>query len=142
MDWNQEFKGISIRYQKQLVQIKTDECLMKFLAGKGNGSLELAEHILKTYRMKLGKNLNISKESLSIEILIHAYLDFYSRGIKKMSVMISPKVLEKLIVCMEKLEGHTEIIDSGAKKVDSNRVVFDSLVPFADVIYLMLGTLA
>lgn len=142
MDWNSNFHGISIRYKKQLVQIKTDKYLLDFLGEKGNGSLKLSEYILEQYKSTFGYTLEISKESLSIEILVHAYLDVLSKGIEMMSKVVSPEVLNDLILFMKKIEEHTEIIDSGEKQVDTNRHIFDSLVPFKAGIYLVLGRLA
>lgn len=141
-DWNNEFNGISIRYRKQMVQIKTDKFLLDFLSKKGNGSLELSEYILKTYKSIFECELAIAKESLSIEILVHAYLDVLSKGIEMMSSSLSPEVSGELIEFLQKIEGHTEIIDSGEEAVDSNRHIFDSLAPFKNTIYLILGKYA
>lgn len=141
-DWNSEFHGILIKYHKQLVQIKSEKPLLDFLAKDGNGSLELADYILKKYRSIFECELDISRESLSIEILIHAYLGELSKGIESVSSSISPKVFKALIQCMQKIEGHTDIIDSGERQVDSNRHVFDWMVPFRKEIYLALGKLA
>lgn len=141
-DWNNEFNGISIRYRKQMVQIKTDKFLLDFLSKKGNGSLELSEYILKAYKSIFECELAIAKESLSIEILVHAYLDVLSKGIEMMSSSLSPEVSGELIEFLQKIEGHTEIIDSGEEAVDSNRHIFDSLVPFKNTIYMILGKYA
>lgn len=141
-DWKKDFNGVSIKYNKKLVQIKTDKCLLGYLEKKGNGSLDLADYILKTYQSVWGCVLDISRESLSIEILIHAYLDVFSDKIETISKAVSPKELEDLIAYMEKIKGHTNVIDSGEKSVDSNRFIFDALVPFKDLIYFMLGRYA
>lgn len=141
-DWNNEFHGISIKYNKQLVQIKTEHYLLDFLGGKGNGALELSAYILKQYELVHGCALQISKDSLSVEILIHAYLDVFSRKIEMISHAVSPEVSNDLISFMKKIEGHTEIIDSGETQVDSNRHIFDSLAQYSRLIYLVLGDYA
>lgn len=141
-DWNSEFNGILIKYNKQLVQIKTDENLLDFLEKKGNGSLELAEYILQKYHSIFNCKLDISKESLSVEILVHAYLDVLFKKMEKAGNAISPDVLKSLISFMKKMQGHTDIIDSGERSVDPNRHIFDSLAPFSGAIYFMLGKYA
>ena len=79
-DWEVKFNGISIHYMERMVQIKTDSPLRGYLAKPGNGSLELAEHIKGRYHEIFAKELNITKESLSVEILVHVYLDEFSHA--------------------------------------------------------------
>lgn len=137
--WETDFHNVGIRYSEHLVQIRTDAKLMKYLAEPGNGSLELADYIRDRYQIIFNEKLQISRESLSVEILIHAYLDVFSRGTEKLSVILPGEIKAKLVKCMQSIEGHTQIIDSGELAVDSNRHIFDSLVPYRQALYLMLG---
>jgi hypothetical protein len=138
-DWDKGFHGITVKYGDSIVHITVDSALMTYLDNPGNGSIELSKHILTTYRQRFGSALNISEESMSVEILIHAYLDVFSKGVEKLSAMISKEILKALIDLMRKIEGHTEVIDSGEASVDGNRHVFDSLVPYRKILYLVLG---
>ena len=132
------YHGISIQYDDRIVRVRTDRYLFDFLSRPGNDSLELADYIHKTYKEKWNKELKISRESLSVEILIHAYMDTVFR---RMDVIVDKiggpgRQLKKTL---EFLEDSTEIIDCGEREVDSNRVVFDNLVPFRKILYKILG---
>ena len=132
------YHGISIQYDDRIVRVRTDRHLFDYLGQPGNDSLELADHIHKTYRDKWDKDLKISRESLSVEILIHAYMDTVFRRIDLIVDRIGGpgRQLKKML---ELLENSTEIIDCGEREVDSNRVVFDNLVPFRKILYMILG---
>ena len=138
-NWEIDFHNVGIRYKEHLVQIRTDTKLMKYLAEPGNGSLELADYIRDRYQIIFDEKLQISRESLSVEILIHAYLDVFLRGTEKLGAILPDELRTNLVKCMQSLEGHTQIIDSGELAVDSNRHIFDLLVPYRQAIYLMLG---
>lgn len=142
MKWNTEYNGISISYEAHFVHIKTDAHLLRFLGGPGNDSISLARHIRDTYQKMFGTELQISEKSLSVEILVHAYLDVLLRAVSELGKNLSPKVLKDLVACMKRLQGHTQIIDCGEKEVDSNRYVFDSIAPYRHFIYAVLGKLA
>lgn len=136
--WEKSFHGISICYKEQIVQIKTDKALLDYLSGPENGSIELAEQILARYKELFQKELKVSEESMSVEILIHAYMDVFARNVEKLVKMLPEAIGKGLIMCLKKMEASTEIIDSGEKEVDSNRFVFDGLVPYRKVLYAIL----
>lgn len=141
-EWNTKFHNVSVKYEKHIIRIETNPELMKFLGEAGNGSLKLAEHIKKTYKSMFGEELKISQESLSVEILIHAYLDTFCKMSLEMGDGIEKEILKKILKFADKIEQHTKIIDCGEKEVDSNRVIFDSLVPCRGLIYGILGKAA
>ena len=132
------YHGISIQYDDRIVRVRTDRYLLDYLSRPGNDSLELADHIHKSYREKWDKDLKISRESLSVEILIHAYMDTVFHRIDLIVDKIGGpgRQLKKML---DFLENSTEIIDCGEREVDSNRVVFDNLVPFRKILYMILG---
>ena len=138
-EWKTDFQKISICYTDHWAKIKTDSHLFEYLNQEGNGSLAIGEHILKTYKQIMGKELKISRESLSVEILVHAYLDVIARDIETIAKLLPPKVETMLKELMQSIEGHTEIIDCGELEVDTNRHIFDSLVPYNKFLYLLLG---
>ena len=138
-EWKNDFQNISICYTEHWARIKTDRHLLDYLSQAGNGSLALGEHIRKTYKQLLGKELKISKESLSVEILVHTYLEVFARDVEKISGILPDKIGQMLKDLMKSIEGHTEIIDCGELEVDTNRHIFDSLVPYSKAIYLFLG---
>ena len=138
-EWNKEFHSVSVRFKEHLIQVKTDQVLMDFLAEEGRGAVELAAWIRSQYEMQLRMSLDISEDSLSIEILIHAYMDRFSRHVEKFTEIFGKTLGNPLAALCRKVEYHTEIIDCGEKSVDSNRWVFDALVPFHGILYGMLG---
>ena len=132
------FHGISIQYNNRIVRINTDRNLLDFLDQKGNGSLELADHIHCFYQDKWGKPLEISRESLAVEILIHVYCDLVFDRIDRIVEKIGkPGRLQKDKLAF--LKRATEVIDCGERAVDSNRIVFDQLAPFRQLLFLILG---
>lgn len=138
-DWNTEFHGVSVRCTECLVQIKTDQVLMDFLGEAGNGSVELAKWVRKEYKKVIGRELEITVESLSVEILIHAYLDLLTRSVEKFPAIFGAAISKALVSACREMEKRTEIIDCGERAIDPNRHVFDSLVPFRGALYMLLG---
>lgn len=137
--WNMDFHEISINYTEKLIQIKEDDKLERYLNQDGNGSLELAEYVKKTYQKVFGKKLQITKESLSVEILIHTYINVFSKNLEEIVKLLPDHQEEKLIACLKKIEDRAGVIDCGEKSIDSNRVIFDSLAPFRGMLYMLLG---
>lgn len=137
-NWNHDFKQIAICYNDCMIQIKTDQPLLSFLEEKGNGSIALSKHIHEQYKTMFQKPLDISQDSLAIEILIHVYMEQLTKTKTTIAKILPKKIASSFIKCMEKLHQHTQIIDCGEKEVDSNRIVFDTLAPYHKIIYGIL----
>lgn len=138
-EWNDEYMNILLCYTDRLVQIKCDDELMKYLALPGNGAVALSKYIKEHYKEYMNKSLDISVDSLAIEILAHAYINKFAETIEKVNNRVTKKDKNEIIQVMEKIKGHTKIIDCGEKAIDSNRFVWDMLKPLSQVIYIMLG---
>ncbi|MBS5932235.1 MAG: hypothetical protein KIC94_05095 [Clostridiales bacterium] len=138
-EWNDEYINILLCYSDRLVQIKCDYELMKYLALPGNGAVELSKYIKENYKKYRNKNLDISIDSLAIEILAHAYIDKFAETIEKINNRLTKNDKNEIIKVMEKIKNRTEIIDCGEKAIDSNRIVWDMLKPVSQVIYTLLG---
>ena len=133
------FENITIKYRPGMVQITCDDALKDYLDEEGNGALELSGYILEEYEKCQGKPLKITQDSLAIEILAHTYVDSFSLAISR-AKRILPDVLEPPVEkLMENIRSHTGIIDCGEKEVDSNRWIWDMLVPYKGLIYGVLG---
>ena len=133
------FENITIKYSPGMVQITCDDELKDYLDEKGNGALELSGYILEEYEKCQGKPLNITQDSLAIEILAHTYIDSFSRAISKAKTIL-PDVLEPSVEkLMENIRRHTGIIDCGEKQTDNNRWIWDMLTPYKGLIYGILG---
>lgn len=138
--WDTKFHNISIRYIDHLVQIKTDNCLRKYLRSTpSRRALELSKHIRKEYQNVMGKELKITQDSLAIEILLHVYIDDVAHLIEMLDKIFPAHIKKQLQSCAEKLKGHTEVIDSGETAIDPNRKVFDGLVPYKAFLYKVWG---
>ena len=68
-----KYQGITVKFEPQWVRVVTDDALTGYLEQKSRRDAErLAEWILKQYQMLLGYPLKIDRDSLAVEILIHA----------------------------------------------------------------------
>lgn len=135
-EWNTAFHGISVSCTDRLVRIKNDRALLEFLKDpETRGALLVSEYVHSLYRKELGKELNISVDSLAIEILGHVYADRFSGMMKKLRV-------KRISEAMEIIQKHTEIIDCGEQEIDSNRFVWDDLetLGLTKIIYRLCGS--
>ena len=132
-------ENVKIKYCPGLVQITCDIALKEYLDKKGNGALKLGSHILRVYEEHYKKALNISLDSLAIEILAHTYIDSFSRSISTADGILPDVLEEPLDKLMESIKNHTEIIDCGESQIDNNRWIWDMLTPYKGLIYGILG---
>ncbi|QCT71165.1 hypothetical protein SAMN04515624_10643 [Eubacterium maltosivorans] len=142
-EWINDFNGIAIKFNDRLIQIKTDAALFDYLAQKGNGSLEIAEYVLKKYQELHQKELDIQRDSIAIEILAHVYSDRLGTLIMGLESKIPNKEKNPLLLLSEgylkELRKHTEVIDIGERSIDSNRKIWDGFVPYKQLIFGILN---
>ena len=138
-EWEKEYRGISVKYEKSWVRIVCDQILKDYLGEEGNGSLALADYALGRYKEKFGCELNIKRHSLAVEILAHVYADKFAGSMLDMKKGLAPTELQAMEAKREEIKAHTGIIDCGEKSVDSNRVVWDNLEPLHGIIYAVMG---
>ena len=124
-----DFHGITVDFEEHIVSITVDKKLLDFLGAPGNGSVELSNYILKRYNEIFGEPLEISKMSLAVEILVHAYIDVLTQNAKAVKNMLPREVSKLILSITEKIHERTCVIDCGEKSVDNNRFVFDDLAP-------------
>ena len=132
-------ENITITYCDRLVQITCDDALKNYLEAPGNGALQLSAHILAEYKKRRESELNISQDSLAIEILAHVYSDSFAEAVSAAGSRL-PSVLSHTVhKLMKQVTVHTEIIDCGESSIDNNRRIWDALTPFKNIIYGILG---
>lgn len=68
--------------------------------------------------------------------------DSVSKAILDSKIKLPNPVKEKLVKLLTEVCRHTDVIDCGEKPADTNRVLWDALEPFHEIIYGILGTLA
>ena len=135
-------ENITITYCDRLVQITCDDALKNYLEAPGNGALQLSAHILAEYKKRRESELNISQDSLAIEILAHVYSDSFAEAVSAAGSRL-PSVLSHTVhKLMKQVTAHTEIIDCGESSIDNNRRIWDALTPFKNIIYGILGNRA
>lgn len=137
-----QFHGITVTYKEQLVKITTDKALLDYLAEPEIGSGTLAEAIRMRYAELYNRELEISRESLAVEILIHCYLDVFMHRTETFSRVLPKKIETMFIRLLHSLEARTEIIDCGEREIDSNRIIFDAMSPFYKILCSILGNRA
>lgn len=131
------FQGVSITFDEHWARIVTDAALFAYLErrGKKDASL-LAVYLKSEYETIYGKPLEISADSLAIEILIHAYIDKLAKALH--GARLPEALLDALGPLLSRIEASTAMIDCGERCVDNNHFVFDGLEPFAPLIIALL----
>lgn len=122
-----DLEGCKIRIvlEKGLVRVFSDAELWQFLNCQPGMRFELLVNTIKTsYLKEFNKSLNITDDSLIVEILVHVYCDYL--GLKFNSA-IKIKWIQKLVI---KLLERAEVVDCGEKELDNNRWVWDLLARF------------
>lgn len=137
--WETTPDGICVGYEEKIVRIRTDDKLMAYLAREGNGSAALAAHVCARYAQLLHAPLAISEASISVEILVHAYLDAAAHAQERLAGHLPPRLGAQLVRKARKLARHTAVIDIGEASVDTNRRFFDRLAPYRHMLYAVLG---
>lgn len=133
---DKNFNNISIRFSDKWARIICDEALFNFLnKQKGNTALKLSEYILDKYQELAGCQLNITKDSLTIEILFHQYMDLLSTSFLLAKTSIPKDIYNKLEKTCKEIKSHMDIIDCGELSVDNNRHIWDSLEKYHKYIY-------
>ena len=136
-EWDYSFNNIGIRCTDKLVQVINDEHLVDFLNQDGVGSMELAEVMRDMYREQIGRELQISQKSLAIELLGHV---FFGEFVQKLeNLPFSRKKDSGYQQFLESLRVRMDVIDCGERSIDSNRFIWDDLVPFAKIIFGISG---
>lgn len=136
MEWNMNFNNISIKCCDRLVQVKNDQALIDYLKKPGVGSLDIAKEMKRLYVNNTNCELKISEKSLAIEIIGHIFIENFAKTIEKFPV--SKDLKKELKDLSASLKSHTVIIDCGESSVDTNRHIWDKLVPFSSIIFTII----
>lgn len=137
-EWNTDFHGIGIQCTDRMIRIKNDSALEEFLADpETKGALLTARYARGLYEKEIGRPVDITEDSLAIEILGHVYAGTFAQLAEKYHVPL-------LQAAMKKVKERTDIIDCGEKGVDNNRFVWDELekMKLKNVIYSLCGKMA
>ncbi|WP_316803239.1 hypothetical protein [Pedobacter nototheniae] len=120
-----ENNQIKIDYEPALIRVYSNAALWGFLQDHKSIRFEmLAKTIKENYEKEFNKALNITDDSLIVEILVHIYCDYIGLIVHK---AIKIKCIQALI---RKLIKRAEVVDCGEKQVDSNRWLWDFLARY------------
>ena len=133
-----QLNQIQVTYKDKVVHIYRNDELDNFLENTENGALVLAQFILEEYQNRMGKPLDISVDSLAIEIIVHVYADRIAENMQELPEEHGGMLSNVLGKMGTKARVHTQTIDCGERSEDSNRIVWDSLEPFKHLIYGMI----
>lgn len=134
--YQESYLGMTIAYEPKILRLTNDDALEKFLDVREKGALALAGHMKEGYAQRIGRTLDISQESIAVEILGHVFVDEMAEKIQGLAEH-APHLLAPLAAAMEKIRRHTDVIDIGEKDVDSNRWVWDGLTPFRGIVFAL-----
>ncbi|MBC6109388.1 hypothetical protein ACFOG5_03820 [Pedobacter fastidiosus] len=124
---------IKVHLEPKLIRVYSNAELWRFFDGKLNSRFNLLTETIKTnYRNHFGVDLNITNDSLIVEIVVHVYCDYIGLGFNR---FIKIRWIQKLV---GKLLKRAEIVDCGEKGVDSNRWLWDFLSKYKAQILKLL----
>ncbi|MDO5725715.1 MAG: hypothetical protein Q4P29_05350 [Tissierellia bacterium] len=104
---------------ENIIRINNNENLKAVLKKYGNKIL--ARKALDAYYKRYDRSLDITANSVAIEISGHAIPDDIAKQLEQKNL---PSILKE---ALEKIIKHTDIIDIGTKDVDKNRWFWDAI---------------
>ncbi len=120
-----ENSEIKVGLEPKLVRVYSDTALWTFLKTDAGKRFELlAETIKNDYATTFGNELEITNDSLIVEILVHVYCDYLGL---RFNQIVKIKFIQNLV---HKLLERAEVVDCGERSVDSNRWVWDLLARY------------
>ncbi|MDZ5606941.1 hypothetical protein U2I54_07440 [Bacillus pseudomycoides] len=122
---------LSILIRERSLHIENTDSLHRILKKK-HTHLKLAQYLKQEHTNQYGTILNISDQSLAIEIIGHVYIGNFADILKNIPRI--PKIAPIIVERAYRITDHTDIIDCGEKEVDSNRWVWDKLAVLYDAI--------
>ena len=124
---------VTVQFEPKLIRIIGHEQLLIHLqTNLAEHTLRLVQQIKIDYQLLFGISLNITDESLMIEIWGHLYASKFADILQE---LIKLKVIENLT---EVVKQRSDTIDCGEADVDSNRKFWDVLSKFNDLIIKFL----
>lgn len=116
-------------FETQLIRIKTPKALKKFLSKEIDArSTLLVDQIKQDYVSLMGKELEITADSMVIEIWGHVYASYLAKAIKN---LIQLQLIEHVA---DFIIDRSDVIDCGESDIDSNRKFWDLLANFKGIV--------
>lgn len=140
-DYQYTYNDVRIGMDPHWARVHNDSYLRNYLNKWGHGTGALAKDILSRYKTHYGYALNISEDSLVVEILGHYHCEtIVSLGAATFVAAGVPRILANEFINVVKsiLSSHTAVIDCGESGYDTNRNVWDKLQGFRGIIETVL----
>lgn len=135
MEKTYELSGhlLIVHFEKKLIRISAPIALQQFLSQNIEQRSQVFVHSIKSdYRILIGEELKISTDSIMLEIWGHVYASYLAKAMKKLIRLKLIANLANFII------NRSDTIDCGESETDSNRRLWDLLVPFKRIILLFL----
>ncbi len=124
---------VEVLFQQGSIHIVNDTALWTLLEGTvKENTITLVTWIREQYQALLGKDLDITDDSLAVEIWGHVYFEYYLLILKE---LVRLQLLNDLL---EPLLAKSDVIDCGEAGLDNNRKLWDMLAPHRNFILGML----
>lgn len=125
--------SLLVEFNNQLIRIKKPRALKEFLSEDIDlRSAVLVNYIKQDYFLITGKELDITNDSIIIEIWGHVYASHIAKAMKN---LVKLKLVENVA---DFIIERSDIIDCGESPIDSNRKFWDVLANFKGIMLTFL----
>ena len=114
--WIRDFHQVSFLLEPSIVRVKADDVLRQYLKAHRNNGRLLADYIRATYEAQYQKELQITRQSLATEIVLHVRADNLLAFMERISRRLHIGRLTKKILWYR---DRTAVIDCGERAVDT-----------------------
>lgn len=135
MEKHYELNGcqLIVFFEQRLIKIASPKALKKFLSKDIAARSEVLANMIKMdYAIFFNRELDISNNSMIIEIWGHVYASYFAIALKN---LIQLKLIEKAADFILK---RSDTIDCGESEIDQNRKFWDVIANFKDIILRFL----
>lgn len=130
---NTTILNVPVRVATNAIHITNDDALWQLIhANPVENTYRLIDEINSAFLEKNKRDIEISRDSLAVEIWGHVYADHFADVIDNLTNL---KLIEKMVHPIQK---YCAIIDCGEKGYDQNRWFWDLLAPFTGIIGKLL----
>lgn len=120
-------QNIRVAFDEHAVHITNEESLQNLLEAGGAAAIEtLVQTVKQQFRQLWKRELDISDDSLAVEIWGHVYCGHLAETLDN---LVSLQLITKLT---DKVIGYCAVIDCGESGNDNNRLFWDMLAPFKE----------
>jgi len=124
---------IQVEINEKIIRVHGNSALWNYLDENRIERLAfLLKEIKNDYRQHYGTQLNITVDSLMVEVMVHVYCDYLGL---KFNRIVRIGWIQNL---MNKLLERAEVVDCGERSVDGNRWLWDFLARYKRPIFKLM----